>query len=90
MKRLTFKNFFLGLTLCLVINGIVEAADVNCTKDNGYFRPTNKAAKIIVKYLGNTTCSGPRFFKKVKELGLTTNAVPRRKKAVSLRKQLGL
>lgn len=91
MKGYTIKNVLIAMTVSLLINGAVDAADVVCEKRRSRWYPVNKKALIITKYLNVKTCGGDKFQAKVKELGLTTNAPSWYKKSKkSLRKQLGL
>ena len=88
-KQLTLKNVLITLGFALFINSVM-AADVVCEKENGWWYPKNDKAIKIATHLKVKTCSGGRFLKTVKELGLTTNAKPRRKGKKDLKKSLGL
>lgn len=61
------------LIVALSLMSVSAMANVECTKDGRYYRPTNQVAKDIAKALKVKTCNGKRFQAMVKKLGMTSN-----------------
>lgn len=68
------KGLMIGLTLVL---GVVEyaSANVECEKKGRYWYPKNQVSKDIAKLLKVKTCTGKRFGKAVKKMGMNSNVI---------------
>lgn len=61
------------LIVALSLVSVSAMANVECTKEGRYYRPTNQVAKDIAKALRVKTCTGGKFKAMVKKLGMTSN-----------------
>lgn len=77
MRKFTLSRFLVTLFVALLINSVVNAADVECTRDTHrgrkYLRPTSPIALGIAKKHGVVTCEGRKFNEDVIANKLTTN-----------------